>query len=120
MSRWTADLPDAVHVDVGQVVALPLDAGASGAGNRWSAGSDGEAVAVEVLVAPPGPPAPAAPPAPPAPDPPAPDAPPSSSAASETLLVTGVAAGRAVVRLRLGRSWETEPLATHDLTVEVG
>ncbi|MDM7855888.1 hypothetical protein [Cellulomonas alba] len=115
MSRWTADLPDAVHVGVGQVVALPLDAGASGAGNRWSAGSDGEAVAVEVLVAPPGPPAPAAPPAPPAPD-----APPSSSAASETLLVTGVAAGRAVVRLRLGRSWETEPLATHDLTVEVG
>lgn len=106
MSRWTADLPDTLHVGVGQVVTLPLDAGAGGAGNRWSAWSDREAVAVEVLVAPPAPPTP--------------DAPPSSSAASETLVLTGLATGRAVVTLRLGRAWEPEPLATHDLTVDVG
>lgn len=104
MTAWTADLPAALHVGVGQVVTLPL-AGAMGAGNTWSAWSDGSAVEVEVLVAPP------------APQPP--QGPPSSSHASETLVLTGAASGHAVVTLRLGRSWEPDDLARHELTVEV-
>lgn len=104
MTAWTADLPDVVHVDVGQVVTLPL-VGALGAGNEWSAAADGDAVVAEVRVTPP-------------PPPPA-EGPPSSTQAWETLVLTGVAAGSALVTLRLGRSWESDDLARYELRVVV-
>lgn len=113
MTSFTTGLPDGLHLAVGQVVRIPLT-GAMGAGNTWSVsvgpegGAVGGAVVTARIVV-----------TPPAPPPPPPGPPPASSSAAETLEVTAVGPGRAAVQLRLGRSWEPQPLAQHTITVAV-
>jgi hypothetical protein len=104
-SRFTDGLPDDLHVAVGQAVELPLT-GAMGAGNTWTARTEGDAVRADIDVA--APPRSAAAPGGP---------PPASTSARETLRITGLCPGSAVVHLLLGRSWEPDALAEHRLRV---
>jgi len=93
---------------VGQTTRLPL-IGALGSGNTWQAEVTGEAIRVTVEFTSAGR-AEAARGGPP----------PATSVASETLVVTAVRAGRARIRLRLGRAWQPDsPLAQHELEVTV-
>jgi len=106
-ARFTSALPDTLTVRVGQTVRLPLTS-ALGSGNTWRAEVDGHSAQAGVEVSPA----------------PRPEVlgglPPSTSSATETLVVTGVRAGEALLRLVLGRSWQPDaPLARHRLAVRV-
>lgn len=106
-SRFTSALPGELSVAVGQTVRLPL-VSALGSGNTWHAEVDGYAAQAAVEVS----------------SPPRAEVlgglPPSTSSAAETLVVTGIRAGEARLRLVLSRSWQPDtPLARHQLAVTV-
>ena len=107
-SRYTRDLPEHITLAVGQTVRIPLR-GAMGAGNSWQARTDDHGVQAIIDVTPPKQPVPTGN-----------GLPPATSAAAETLLVTGMSAAMARIQLSLGRSWQPGTLlAQHELEVIV-
>jgi hypothetical protein len=103
---WTADLPPAITLHVGEGYEVPLPS-AAGSGNEWSvervAGEDVAEVALRRGEAP------------------VPEGnPPPTYGVPEVLTVRAIRPGRGTWRLRLARPWTPEkPVAEHGIKVVV-